>query len=228
MRMVDVEEPQHRVGIGPEDVVSGDVHLVSASDERGLEPDGGHVVVAAEQTVGDCLKLNDRHLHDGLGIEVVALHQSLGGPQLCRGAVAECARKRLLHVEEQTVFRTVCEQMQRDAKRLEMVFAGDERMHLALGDEACGGHVGDGLCNACGLGAPEKDLQVAKASGALLDVGLERIGRVLELLMASGKFKHLVAEEAPGVKRLREVHSRLGVESAVAPEAAAFEIRGRY
>ena len=78
------------------------------------------------------------------------------------------------------------------------------------------------------LRAPEKDLQVAKASGALLDVGLERIGRVLELLMASGKFKHLVAEEAPGVKRLREVHSRLGVESAVAPEAAAFEIRGRY
>lgn len=73
-----------------------------------------------------------------------------------------------------------------------------------------------------------RDLQVAKASGALLDVGLERIGRVLELLMASGKFKHLVAEEAPGVKRLREVHSRLGVESAVAPEAAAFEIRGRY
>ena len=37
VRMIDVKEPQHRIGIGLEDVVVREIHFVAARDEGGFK-----------------------------------------------------------------------------------------------------------------------------------------------------------------------------------------------
>ena len=80
MRSKHQKGAQNGIGIRFVDILGHNVHFVAASQKGGFKPQRRGSRRAAEQTVGNGLQLNNRHLHDGFGVPVVALHQRFGGP----------------------------------------------------------------------------------------------------------------------------------------------------
>ena len=116
--------------------------------------------------------------------------------------------------------------MELDSELREKAEALFDRMHLALGDEVRVLHALKAVCQASRTGAPEKDLKVSQASGRLLEVGFERVGRVLVLLVPAAEFEHLVAKEGACVEARKEVVAGCVVKRSFAPEKAALKIGG--
>ena len=183
----DEEGAQDRAGVLREDVVLRHVHLVAAREKRGLEPHGRGARCAPEEPVGDRLELDDRHLHDALGVPVVALHEGFRSSHEPRGLVSQAPRELLLDVEDEPVLIAPRKEVQLEPEVAQKPEARLDRAPLALGDELGGLHLLDARREARRAGAPEEDLQVPQASGGLLEIGLERVGRVLELLVAAAE-----------------------------------------
>ena len=171
------------------------------------------------------LEVLEQHLveaREGLHRAVVAFHELLDGEVGVVVAVAEAPRQLGLVVEEQAVLAPAREQVQADADAPQQRLALGELAVLALGEEA----VGDQLVQVPGavvaLGHPADHLDVAQPARALLDVGLELVGGVVEAVVARLLLAPLGGEEGlAGPDPLRPGRLAHGaVEGLVAGERA--------
>ncbi|MDT4833940.1 hypothetical protein FQZ97_675660 [compost metagenome] len=222
--LVQQEGLEHRVRLALVQVVAGDLDqagtLVEALvDGRGLLVDGLQPLGNIEQQ--DLVELRHR-----LGGPVVATHQRLARLALRLALVAEARGHGGLQVEHQPVFATVGNHVQAGANQREQGFVALDLLRLEGRGQAVLGQVVPAAAEAGGLAHPEDGLQVAQAARAFLAVGLERVGRVVELLVAVPHFLRLGHEEGLWVDGLRELAAEGRKELLVARDQARFEQRG--
>ena len=195
-----------------------DVHFVAAGRKARRDRKDLGARHVAEKSVGERVELQLRHLNDLLGVSVVGLHEAFGRAHGARGQPAEALRERFLQVEDQTVFVAFCAKVQVDAEVTEKVVDAVERFDFLFGEESRLREVSKVGRDVRGFRAPEKDLDVAQAPGALLDVGFERIGGVFVALMASREFEHLLLKEVLGVELGVKALERTGEQRFVAAQ----------
>ena len=227
VRRKDDEGSQNGVGIPDEDLVVDEIHFIAAGDKSALKPHGGRLFVAAEEPVGNGLQLNDRHLRDRLRVQVVALHQRFRAAHDACRPVAEAFGDRFLEVEKKPVLMTPRNEVQLDAKHLQEAEAALDRFLFARRDEVRCAHLRCVGAEPGSAGAPEKDLDVAQSAGRLLQIRLERIGRVFVALVPPRELEHLVAEKGACVEFGVKVFARIEKERCASPKEAAFKIGGR-
>ena len=165
-------------------------------------------------------------LRDGLGGPVVAPHQQLGRAHRVGRDEAEALRHGRLQVEDEAVLAPAGHGVQAGADQAQLAFVALQLAALERRDEAALGQRLPGLAQAGGAGDPDQHLQVAQAAGAFLAVGLQRVGRVVELGVALQALQRLGAEEGLGVHGLHEAPGQLLEELGVTGQRAGFEQRG--
>ena len=121
----------------------------------------------------------------------------------------------------------LCAKVQVDAKVTEKVVDAVERFDFLFGEKPRLREVSKVGRDVRGLRAPEKDLNVAQAPGALLDVGFERIGGVFVALMAPREFEHLLLKEVLGVELGVKALERTGEKRFVSAQETLFEVGRR-
>ena len=204
-----------------------DVHFVAAGRKARRDRKNLGARHVAEKPVGERIKLQLRHLHDLLCVAVVRLHEALGGAHGAGRQPPEALCERFLQVEDQTVFVAFCAEVQVDAQVPQKVVDAVERFDFFFGEQSRLGEVPKVGRDVRGLGAPEKDLNVAQASRALLDVGFERIGGVFVALMAPREFEHLLLKEVLGVELGVKALERTGEKRFVSAQETLFEVGRR-
>ena len=204
-----------------------DVHFVAAGRKARRDRKNLRARHVAEKAVGERIELQLRHLNDLLGVSVVGLHEALRGAHGAGRQPPEALRERFLQVEDQTVFVALCAKVQVDAKVTEKVVDAVERFDFLFGEKPRLREVSKVGRDVRGLRAPEKDLNVAQAPGALLDVGFERIGGVFVALMAPREFEHLLLKEVLGVELGVKALERMGEKRFVSAQETLFEVGRR-
>ena len=131
-------------------------------------------------------------------------------------------------VEEQAVLGAAGELMQADADVLQEALDRAQLAGLAAGDQAVAGEVAPVVAEAGGACDPAQHLQVAQPAGALLAVGLERVGRVVEARVALLLLEQLGLVEGAHVESLAVARVELAEERRVAREQARLEQAGLH
>ncbi len=121
---------------------------------------------------------------DILGDEEVVLHEALDVGEAVVAAIAEARRQLPLQVEGQALLRPPGEEVQVAADRPEESLAAPEHLRLAAGEDALLRQFLVGLHPVGVAGDPEQRVQVAQATLAVLDVGLDQIARLAGLAVA--------------------------------------------
>ncbi len=132
------------------------------------------------------------HQHGG---PVIALHELLDGERVGRVLVAEHACQSDLVIEKEPVLAPPADEMQREAHPPQPGLGRLELRELTRGDEAVRGEFLERLRPEMPLRDPGDRLDVAQASRALLHIGLEVVGGVVEPVVAFGLFGELGFEE---------------------------------
>src|SRR4029453_17332017 len=104
-------------------------------------------------------------------------------------AGAHCDR--LLYIEHETILAPVRDQMQPRANLLQAPLAVADQPSLLGGDQPASRELAPARSVAGGARDPQQDVQVAQASGALLDVGFQAIGRLVVLRVALALLENL-------------------------------------
>ncbi len=142
-------------------------------------------------------------LRHRLGRPVVAPHQPLRRALAAERAVAEALGDGGLQVEHQAVLAPAGDRVQAGADQLEHALVALQLAHLEGRDQAVRGELLPLAAETAGARDPDDRLQVAQAARTLLAIGLERVGRVLEFLVALAHLERLGAQERLRVHRLR-------------------------
>ena len=201
--LVDQEGLEDRVRVALVEVVARDLEHAAALEELLRDRPHRRVLQAGDALLDvehqDLVQLRHR-----LGRPVVAPHQPLGGALAAERAVAEALGDGGLQVEHQAILAPPGDRVQAGADQLQHALVALQLAHLERRDQAVRGELLPGAAEARGARDPDHGLQVAQAARALLAVGLERVRRVLVLLVALAHLERLGAQE-----RLR-VHRRRG------------------
>ena len=223
----DEEGFEHRARALFKELRVVDVHFVAAGRKARGDGDDFGARHVAEKPVRERVELQLRHLHDLLCVAVVRLHEALGGAHGAGRQPPEALCERFLQVEDQTVFVAFCAEVQVDAQVPQKVVDAVERFDFFFGEQSRLGEVPKVGRDVRGLGAPEKDLNVAQASRALLDVGFERVGGVFVALMTPGELEHLLLKEVFGVELRMKAFECPGKKLFVPAQKTLFEIGRR-
>jgi len=217
---------EQRGRVALEDVLVADVEQLAHDLEARVDHDRGAAV--GEDHAAVVLQQHGVELHHHLGGDVVALHQHLGGAPGGRGLDAEDAGELFLVVEEQAVLRAPGEMMQADADVLQEALDRAQFAGFAAGDEAVAGEVAPAVAKPGRACDPAQHLQVAQPAGALLAVGLEGVGRVVEAGVALFLLEQLGLVEGAHVERFAVARAQLGKQRRVAGEQTRLEQVGLH
>ena len=117
--------------------------------------------------------------------------------------------------------------VQVDAQVPQKVVHPIERLHFLFGEKPRLREVAKVGRDVRGLRAPEKDLNVAQAPGALLDVGFERVGSVFVALVTPREFEHLLLKVVLGVELRVKALERPREKRFVTAQKALFKVGRR-
>ena len=198
--LVDQEGLEDRVRVALVEVVARDLEHAAALEELLRDRPHRRVLQAGDALLDvehqDLVQLRHR-----LGRPVVAPHQPLGGALAAERAVAEALGDGGLQVEHQAVLAPPGDRVQAGADQLEHAAVPLQLAHLERRDQAVRGELLPGAAEAGGARDPDHGLQVAQPARAFLAVGLERVGRVLVLLVALAHLERLGAQERLRIHR---------------------------
>ncbi len=126
---------------------------------------------------------------------IVALHELLDRQRVLGVTVVEKIGQRALVIEEQPVLATIGKRVKGKTDAPEELLTLDERVILALGKESVLHEIVQRGGAEMAFGDPTDHLDIAQAAGPLLDIGLEVVGRVVEMVMPSLLLLPLRGEE---------------------------------
>ncbi len=217
---------QDRGGLAPEGVLALDVQQLAAH----LEP----LVQRARRRVGpgrkprlEVLQQDGVELRHALRGLVVALHHRFARAPGRTVGVAELGGERALQVEDDAVFPPPGEVVQPDAQVLEVRLVAREAARFAGFDHAARNQVGPAWPDSRRPGDPLDHLQVAQPAGRFLQVGLERVRRILVLGVPLLLLELLRAEKCRRIASRRQLLLELAKQRLAAGERARLEQRGR-
>ena len=141
---------------------------------------------------------------DQLGGAVIALHQALAGAAVGRGGQPEAGGQFGLVIEGEAVFAPPGQEMQMNAQRRQRAFLARDAARLGVGEQAGARDAAPAAQDAAGLRQPVDGVQVAQAARAVLQVGLELVGAVVEARVARLLLGQLAVEEMLGVEACLE------------------------
>ena len=139
-------------------------------------------------------------LRHRLGRPVVAVHQSLGRALPPARGQAEAVGHGRLQVEHQAVLAPAGHGVQPRPDQLQRALVALQLAHLEGSQQAARSQFTPGGAEPGTAGHPDQHLQVAQATGALLAVGLQRVGRALVLDMPLLHLQRLGAQEGTRIE----------------------------
>ena len=209
-----------------------------------------HADLVVGQPLLDVEQQNLIQLGHGLGRPVIALHQhfarpadAFGGRRRWRvvGSVARGHHQRRrvgfeakglghrrLQVEHQPVFAPASQQMQARADLAQQGLVGLDLSSFQGRGQAGAGQLVPAVAQARGFGDPQNHLEVAHATGRLLAVGLQRVGRVFELVVALAHLQRLGHKKRLGIHGLVQGVHKLIEQGLVAPDQPRFQQRSLH
>ncbi len=164
-------------------------------------------------------------LRNRLGMPVVALHEQFARAPRSRSRVAALLRERILVIEGDAVFAPAGQVVQADAQVLQRGFMARKPLRFALLQQLLLRQVAPVPADAAGLRDPADHLQVAQSARRLLEVGLERVGRVPVLGVPLLLLQFLRLQEGGRLDDARDRFRQAPEEGGVAREQARFEQR---
>ena len=230
--LVQQEGFQDGVGIAQVEVVAGDLQHAGFLEEALV--DRPRRVGAGVEPLLDVEQQDLVELRDGLRGPVEALHQLLAGtgddPALvvAEVVVAEGLGHAGLQVEDEPVLAAPGQHVQPCPDERKDGLVALDLARLQRRGQALAGQLVPAAAQARGPGHPQDDLQVSQAAGRLLAVGFQRIGRVLELVVALAHLQRLGHEEGARVQRCVEALAELCVQPPVARDGARFQQGGLH
>ena len=236
VRLVQQEGLQNRMGMLLVEVVAG--HL----DHAGLLEEA---FVDRAQCVGGGAALGLQALFDveqqdlvqlgyRLGRPVVAFHQGLArtvaGARVGGGGgrVAERFGHRRLEIEHQAVLATAGDQVQPGPDQAQQGLVVLDLAHLERCGQALAGEFVPAFAQPCGARHPQDDLQVAQTAGRFLAVGLQGVGRVLELGVTLAHLQGLGHEEGLRVHGRVETPAEIREQARVAVDQPGLQQGGLH
>lgn len=222
--LVEQEGLEDRVRLALVEVVARDLDQAGALEEALV--DRRRLLVDRLQPLRDVEQQDLVELRDRLGGPVVAPHQRLARLALRFAHVAEARGHRGLQVEHQPVLAPVGDHVQPRADQRQQRLVALDLLRLEGRGQAVARQVVPAAAEARGLGDPEDGLQVAQAARRFLAVGLERVGRVVELLVPVPHLLRLGDEEGLRVDHRAEALAEGGEQLLVARDQPRLEQRG--
>ena len=154
---------------------------------------------------------------------VVPLHQLLARALRARVDEPELRRQRALRVEHQPVLAPAQQVVEPDAHRADQALLPRHGARLAGRHEAVARELAPRAAQAGRARYPQHRLQVAQAAGALLDVGLEVVDRVLVLQVPLLLLERLRRVERAHVHQRVELRAEPAEQRPRAAQEAVFE-----
>ena len=143
-------------------------------------------------------------LHHRARIAVVALHELLAGPARSRIGQSVLLRHRRLQIEHQPVLAPPGLIVEADAQILQQALVPADASCLLRRDDGVVRQVAPAAADAAGARDPQDIGEIAQSARALLDVGLEIVGSVVEAVVPLLLLEQLGFEECARVERLSD------------------------
>ncbi len=171
----------------------------------------------------DVLQQDDVDLPHQLGGAVIALHQLLARAARRRVGEAQLARERRLQVEHQAILAAIREVVQPYAQAADEALVPRHGARFRHRHQIVPRELAPAAAVACRARDPQDRLEITQAAGALLDVRLEVVRRVVILEVALLLLQRLRLVERARIERLREKAAELLRQPPRARQVAVLE-----